>query len=376
MGASSTIFDFITDEDFRGSLEADYAEMKDCFSAKSWKAVHVLAGSIVEAVLIDYLLTEELVQRKDALGLNLGDAIKLARQHNVISAKASDLSSVIRDYRNLIHPGRAIRLGETVNVDTAHVAESVVKIIMAEVSRKRLENYGYTAEQIAAKIECDSSASAIVQHLLQEMKEREIERLLFTILPRRYLALMDDSLMDDSYDPARTLSSFAACFRAAVDAGNDERKTRVAKWFVSLLKKEGDRVVLSYVTAFLRANDVAHLAANEQELVKQHLLSRLKNDATGPLLTALTGIGAHLSKTEVTAFVDPLVNLACSRSDLANQARRLLQSEHRWTTDALDDLIEKRLGVWVAHHTSHNQRDKAETVKSIKVTYEHGDAPF
>ena len=48
-------FDFITTKPFRESLEADYAEMGRSAESKNWKAVQVLAGSIVECLLIDYL---------------------------------------------------------------------------------------------------------------------------------------------------------------------------------------------------------------------------------------------------------------------------------------------------------------------------------
>jgi hypothetical protein len=48
-------FDYITAKEFRQSLEADYAELQLCVESKAWKSVQVLAGSIVEALLIDYL---------------------------------------------------------------------------------------------------------------------------------------------------------------------------------------------------------------------------------------------------------------------------------------------------------------------------------
>ena len=47
-------FDFISDSEFRSILAADYEQMHLCADAKAWKAVHVLAGSIIEAVIIDY----------------------------------------------------------------------------------------------------------------------------------------------------------------------------------------------------------------------------------------------------------------------------------------------------------------------------------
>lgn len=284
VGAS--IFNFISDDDFRSSLESDYDEMVRCLDACAWKAVHVLAGSIVEAVLIDYRVSEELIGQKQGLALDLGKAIGLARDHEITSARATDLSSVIRDYRNLIHPGRMKRLGDAVGAETARVAMAVVTIIAEEVSKRRLANYGYAAEQIASKLEMDSSASAIVSHLLRETKEREIERLLVKIPPERYLALLDDP-----FAPEHALESFVLCFRVALDNADDSLKTRVAKWFVWLLKEENDHVVFSYGTAFLRCKDLQYLGPNEQALVKDHLLSRMKAEVTPSLLTAIPGVG-------------------------------------------------------------------------------------
>ena len=46
-------FSFITHEDFRLALDADQAELIRCLDGRAWKAVHVLAGSITEAVLLE-----------------------------------------------------------------------------------------------------------------------------------------------------------------------------------------------------------------------------------------------------------------------------------------------------------------------------------
>ena len=48
-------FTFIVDPGLRRGLESDFKELSACLKAEAWKAVHVLAGSIVEAVLIDAL---------------------------------------------------------------------------------------------------------------------------------------------------------------------------------------------------------------------------------------------------------------------------------------------------------------------------------
>ena len=269
--SAMSIFNFIIDEDLRSSLEVDYEELLRCVAGKAWKASHVLAGSLIEALLIDSLVSDGAVPRNDALQLDLGQAIQKAKQTGMISAKSADLCSAIRAYRNLIHPGRSVRLGEQVDADTAAVAASLVKIIVGEVARKRLENYGYTAEQLLAKIERDSSIDAIFGHLLKDMKPIEVDRLLTSVIPARHLAATEE------FDvPGHLLRTLTSCFRTAFDQSPHELKETVARRFVDVLKQGSDHAVLSYCDAFFRASDLQYLTGNDVDLVRDYLLARCK----------------------------------------------------------------------------------------------------
>ena len=63
-------FDFVSDEKFRFSLERDYQELVASLQNGAWKAAYILAGSIIEAILIDYLLAID-YQDADPLGMTL-----------------------------------------------------------------------------------------------------------------------------------------------------------------------------------------------------------------------------------------------------------------------------------------------------------------
>jgi hypothetical protein len=91
-------FDFISAPEFRHSLETDYQEMKRCFEIKAWKSTQMLAGSIVEALLIDYLSATKEPTRpaRDPLKLDLSEAVQICRTEEVLSDRASDLCSVVR----------------------------------------------------------------------------------------------------------------------------------------------------------------------------------------------------------------------------------------------------------------------------------------
>ena len=369
-----SLFNFITDESFRASLEADYEELERCLEGKAWKAALVLSGSLVEAILIDSLISTGVVQRTEALKMDLAEAIEQSKKAKILSAKTSDLCSAIRAYRNLIHPGRSLRLAETVDSDSATVAVSLIRIIVGEVSKKRLENYGYTAEQIVAKIERDSAVEAILTHLLKETKEVEIERLLLSVLPAKSLAARDDVASPDHLLPVLTL-----CFRTAFEAAPEDLKKKVAKRFVTILKEESGGVVLSYSTAYFRASDLQYLAAKDVDLVRDHLLSQCKSSSSAELFTVLEGMGAHLGKEHVNKFVDPLIRLATSSSGLSTSARVLLEGEFKSTREETDELILKRLQAWIEMYKNGPRPERAAVVEEIKASYEpwaDGDIPF
>lgn len=356
-----SIFDFITEERFRSSLESDYREMHACFDSNSCKAVHVLAGSIVEAVLTDHIVSQGIVDKKQALSLDLGKIISLCGDHKIISSRSIDLSSAIREYRNLIHPGRMIRLNEEITKDSAKVTISVVNMLIGEVSKKMKENYGYTAEQIVSKLERDSSAQAIIVHLLNETKPIEIERLMTKVLPARYLELFDiDELGDE------VLPSFGQCFRKSFEHVDTRAKKRTMKWLVSVLKEKDEKDIISYATSFLRAADLKYLNRADSRLVLEHLLSRLREKPSTGLLDSLEGIGQIIQASEVIKFIDPLVRLMLWDKSLCDQAKSVMEKENLHTSVEIDAKISQRLKEWVDMFVKKGDSEKAKKVSEAK----------
>src|SRR5712692_1500302 len=157
------LFDFISDEDFRASLEADYHELELCMKAGAWKAVHVLAGSIIETILLDYLVATDYPKRSSTKlsEMKLFEIIDICKRERILTNKSADLAHVIREYRNLIHPEKLRRLGETADENGAVVAQALVRMVVEDVAARRRELYGYTAEQLVTKIVRDPSVTPI-----------------------------------------------------------------------------------------------------------------------------------------------------------------------------------------------------------------------
>ena len=84
-------FDFISDEEFRNSLDSDAIEVHRCMQAKAWKAVHVLVGSMIECLLMDYLYTIGLKgnTREHLLKMDLNQLIELCAGERISPRRRS-----------------------------------------------------------------------------------------------------------------------------------------------------------------------------------------------------------------------------------------------------------------------------------------------
>ena len=109
------------------------------------------------------------------------DLIDLAKEAKLISQSTKDLSSVIKNYRNLIHPGREIRKSETFDFDTAVVAKSLLNIIVKEIRENYLNNLGYSAKDLISKLQNDALSQTIFEKLLTKVHKSEKSKLFTTL---------------------------------------------------------------------------------------------------------------------------------------------------------------------------------------------------
>lgn len=358
-------FDFVIAQDFKAALESDYREMQLAREAGAWKAVHVLAGSIAEAILIDYVMGTDIPARMqiDLLKVDLGGAIKLCREEGILSERAATLSDVIRGYRNLIHPGRAIRLGETVDEKSAVVAVALVEMIADEVGKSRAATKGNTAEQLLSKIEHDISAVPIARHLLQEMPIEEQLRLLRRVIPDRFLAVVRGA-------ETGSLAAIGGLYRAAYDAAPLPEQKAATETFLRVLREDDEAVVGAYETALFRARDLVHLTKQERTMVKVHILARLRASATVELMEATKGISRFLTLEELAAVVDVVVAQIAYASDqsLKTAARELLHDVYANESTTADKAMLARLDSWIALLRS-NKHPSLRAIEAVKAQY-------
>ena len=360
-------FDYITSADFRTSLESDYADMRKCAEAGAWKSAQVLAGSIVEALLVDYLVSTSHPVRgaKDPLRMDLAETIAACKAESVLSDRSADLCSVIRSYRNLIHPGRMVRLGEQPpSKTTCDIATALIDLIVEEISKTRRAAVGLTAEQILSKVVRDSGCLTILKHLLVEVSETQRERLLVSLLP---LAYIEHLAKEEPFD--ETADRLADAYRITLESVTAPTKERVALEFVRVLKQEDGALVDTYRKAFFRASDLESLPLSSRPLVREHLLGAVASTHSLDSLRMLDGIGPHLEGEDCVKWTDTCVRTLISstvKDGVKKKCRELFIETAFFTSRDFDTQLLKRLDDWVNHFAKPGSELSAKVVKELR----------
>lgn len=295
-----TFLDYITDESFRRSLVADHGEMTAALGNKCWKAVQVLAGSIIEAILLDYLLGIKTDDSKipAILKLDLDKAVEQCKSGGILNTETASLCVVVKNYRNLIHPGRAKRLDEEVTEEKAIIASTLVRMVAADIARKRKETYGYTGEQILDKITKDPDAFIEMWASLQsKVNKHESDRLLLKLLPEMNFNLRNTWYTVETeyqHNLKQKLRCIHHCYRTLTEIAEYATQQSVLKQYLSILH-EGTEAARTFYEEGLLPDCLFKIAiGNERDTIKRYMLERLKRGVSGDLLAHTREFGGWL----------------------------------------------------------------------------------
>jgi hypothetical protein len=364
-------FDFISHSEFRMSLDGDYAEMRACFESGAFKSVQVLAGSIVEALLVDYLLATNDPPResRDPLRLDLAEAITICHAEGVLSERTRDLSSVVRSFRNLIHPGRLVRLDEAQpTAASANIAVSLVDLIVEEVAKRRREKFGLTAEQVLTKIERDSNSLPLLKHILTRVSVQDRERLLLKLIPDRYFHVSWTPTAEFEYGEPDELGRLRKAHRIIYNLASDPDRRKAAARFVSLLHEASGDYVEAYRRAFFAPQDLRYVDETERPIVKQSILSSVSNFIDRDSAAMIAGIGPFLDSAETSAWTDLFARTLTS--DLGSEESKAeLQRHFLLAFDLLPaeskGVVRKRLTSWHGVYATREQLDEAQVIEHL-----------
>jgi hypothetical protein len=142
---------FIADPDLRESIRLDISAANRDLINGEWKGATVLAGAATEALLL-WAIQEKAeisagaistaIANMKAAGLSVPkndvekwrfiDLIEGAREMKLIKDDTAQQTRLGKNFRNLIHPGRALRLGQVCDRGTALAALAAVELVVRD----------------------------------------------------------------------------------------------------------------------------------------------------------------------------------------------------------------------------------------------------
>jgi nitrogen fixation-related uncharacterized protein len=152
--AASNALTLIPDTTYRDNLRTDLGAVNRALSNGEWKAATVLAGSVVEALLlwairtkredeigeaVKALLDTKTLKKKPATepeNWHLSEMNEVVRHFGLISEATACQVRLAKDFRNLIHPGRAVRLEQDCNRATALTAVAAIEHVLINLEKQ------------------------------------------------------------------------------------------------------------------------------------------------------------------------------------------------------------------------------------------------
>ena len=135
---------FVTDPRLRAIVERDSLEIQRACQAGCWKAVILLAGGAIEAILVDRLRRDE--DRARAAGAapaepdpgqwSLGDVIQVCVELEIVKPYLEiNIGDATRAYRALVQPAFEARSGLEFGEDEARAVLTVLDVLHRDLSR-------------------------------------------------------------------------------------------------------------------------------------------------------------------------------------------------------------------------------------------------
>ena len=133
---------FITDANLRDSIRMDLSTAASTLHNGEWKASTVLSGAVIEALLLwkiqenpKQISTSRTAPKKNPEKWVLEELIKVAAELGFIKMQTSEQAGHARNFRNLIHPGKAQRASQVCDWGTAHSALGAVASTIRDLER-------------------------------------------------------------------------------------------------------------------------------------------------------------------------------------------------------------------------------------------------
>ncbi len=139
------LLDTIVNNDMKECIYQDIRDIENCISAGAWKPAVIMCGSVLEAIISDWLghVNENDVKKafqeiypnktiKKVAKFTLEELIDVAEKIGLIHGYHATISDGIRNFRNLVHPNITLRQQIKPNKAIAEIGKQIIFAILQE----------------------------------------------------------------------------------------------------------------------------------------------------------------------------------------------------------------------------------------------------
>jgi hypothetical protein len=359
-------FSLIRNREIRKILISDFRDLQGCLENGLWKPAVVLAGSIIEAVIFDFLVSEG-VAIEDISNVTLGGLISRAKDKSVINEKTEKISSAIKDYRNLIHPGRSVADGLSAEQATAEIASSLLSLVLDDISKLRMASSSSRATDVLNAILSDQSKIHIAKFLISPLPSDEIAVLLLELIPEALIDKYSTSDLETDDTGAALLGHF---FHVVFQESSYEVQTRVAQRYVEVLKDEPELVVSVHSNSLFNVGFLLCLDGEAKNIVKEHMKGRFNTGKLGHEdLPQYESISYYFDQTEIFDILQIFFrSLGSAKTD--SRAREfadwIVEEHDTYCDDAQKAKIKELAEGWGRFFTQENNRMALGQMSALK----------
>ena len=139
-GLQNASLEFVREDTLRSYLLADLQELSKVYGVGAWKSCVILCGGVLEGLLLSHLLLRErdageaarILRLKggNLIDWRLADMVSVAEKLGSLSKGTMHLGHALREFRNLVHPGKQLGDQVLISEGEANVAMETVQIVI------------------------------------------------------------------------------------------------------------------------------------------------------------------------------------------------------------------------------------------------------
>jgi hypothetical protein len=205
--------------------------------------------------------------------LTLGALISKASARSVINDNTEKISYAIKDFRNLIHPGRSLADGVSANQATAEIANALLSLVLDDIARSRMASPISTAADVFGAILSDPTKIHIVKFLVAPLSPDDFKALLLELIPA---ALIDAYSTSELETDDRRVDLLTQLFHVVYRSSSPEIQKIVAERYVRVLMDEPEAVVSVHTNCLFTIDFLTDLDSHDKEIVKENMKGRFK----------------------------------------------------------------------------------------------------